>query len=105
MPRDASGWSAAMSRPTPRRTACWRRPRRREVAEETGLDLAGVPLRYLESECSSAGEGEHQVTVTFVAPAPPGPEPRRDSRELTEVGWWTLTEVEADRGARAGCRG
>ena len=43
---------------------------RREVAEETGLDLAAVPLTYLESEFFVTEQGGRQVTVTFVAPAP-----------------------------------
>ena len=45
---------------------------RREVAEEVGLDLTGVPLTYLESEYFVTDRGEHQVTLTFLAPAPPG---------------------------------
>ena len=48
---------------------------RRELIEETGVDLTGVPLRYVASELFSAGEDDLQVTVTFVADAPPGAEP------------------------------
>jgi 8-oxo-dGTP pyrophosphatase MutT (NUDIX family) len=69
---------------------------RRELIEETGVDLTGVPLRYLASELFSAGEDDLQVTVTFVADAPPGIDPAPLSDELAEVGWWTLTEIEAD---------
>ena len=69
---------------------------RRELIEETGVDLTGVPLRYVASERFSAGEDDLQVTVTFVADAPPGVEPSARSAELAEVGWWTLAEVEAD---------
>ena len=69
---------------------------RRELIEETGLDLTGVPLRYLASERFAAAEDDLQVTVTFVADAPPGVEPSARSAELAEVGWWTLAEVEAD---------
>lgn len=69
---------------------------RRELTEETGLELAGVPLTYLESEVIDAA-GEAQVTVTFLAPAPPGAEPAvRAPDELAEVGWWSLATVEAD---------
>ena len=69
---------------------------RRELIEETGVDLTGVPLRYLASELFSAGDDDLQVTVTFVADAPPGIDPAPLSDELAEVGWWTLTEIEAD---------
>ena len=69
---------------------------RRELIEETGVDLAGIPLRYVASELFSAGEDDLQVTVTFVADAPLGAEPSARSDELAEVGWWTLAEVEAD---------
>ncbi len=70
---------------------------RREVAEEVGLDLAGVPLTYLESEYFVTERGERQVTVTFLAPAPPAQEPRvADPLELIEVGWWTATRAAVD---------
>ena len=69
---------------------------RRELAEETGVDLTGVPLRYLESELFDAN-GEDQITVTFVAAAPVGIEPRvRQPTELTEVGWWARSSLEHD---------
>lgn len=70
---------------------------RREVAEEVGLDLAGVSLSYLESEFFMTEGGERQVTVTFTALAPPEFEPFVNApNELTEVGWWTLGDLEAD---------
>jgi 8-oxo-dGTP pyrophosphatase MutT (NUDIX family) len=70
---------------------------RREVAEEVGLDLAGVPLTYLESEFFITDGGERQMTVTFSAQAPPGDEPHVNAPdELAEVGWWTLNDLEAD---------
>jgi 8-oxo-dGTP pyrophosphatase MutT (NUDIX family) len=70
---------------------------RREAAEEVGLDLAGVKLRYLESEFFMTDAGERQITVTFTAHAPPGVEPFVNAPdELTEVGWWTLSDLEAD---------
>ena len=41
--------------------------------------------------------GEPQITVTFTAFAPPGAEPFVNAPdELTEVGWWTLSDLEAD---------
>lgn len=69
---------------------------RRELAEETGVDLADVPLHYLESRLFD--DGRHaQITVTFIAPAPDYIEPRvRQPAELTEVGWWTRAAVDAD---------
>jgi 8-oxo-dGTP diphosphatase len=70
---------------------------RREVMEEVGLDLAGVPLTYLESEFFVTDGGERQITVTFTAPAPPDVEPFVNApNELTEVDWWTLDDLEAD---------
>jgi 8-oxo-dGTP pyrophosphatase MutT (NUDIX family) len=70
---------------------------RRELAEETGLDLTGVPLRYLESEYFVTPAGEPQITVTFVASAPEGATPSVNAPdELTEVAWWTAAEVAAD---------
>jgi 8-oxo-dGTP pyrophosphatase MutT (NUDIX family) len=70
---------------------------RREVAEETGLDLATVPLTYLESEFFVTEQGERQVTVTFVAPAPAAAVALVTApAELSEVGWWTRDEAAAD---------
>jgi 8-oxo-dGTP diphosphatase len=70
---------------------------RRELLEETGLDLTGVDLAYLESEFFVTGGGEPQVTVTFVAPAPAGPAARVAApAELAEVGWWSIEEAAAD---------
>jgi 8-oxo-dGTP diphosphatase len=73
------------------------RTARREVAEEVGLDLSGVPLTYLESEFFLTNGGERQITVTFSAPAPAGDEPYVNAPDqLVEVGWWTLNDLEAD---------
>jgi 8-oxo-dGTP diphosphatase len=70
---------------------------RREVAEEVGLDLSGVPLTYLESEFFITDSGERQITVTFAGPAPSGDQPYVNALdELVEVGWWTLDDLEAD---------
>jgi 8-oxo-dGTP diphosphatase len=70
---------------------------RREVVEEVDLDLSGVPLTYLESEFFITDSGERQITVTFAAPAPSGHEPYVNAPdELTEVGWWTIDDLEAD---------
>jgi 8-oxo-dGTP diphosphatase len=70
---------------------------RREAAEEVGVDLSDVPLHYLESEFFITDEGERQITVTFTAQAPPEVAPYVNAPdELTEVGWWTLHDLEAD---------
>jgi 8-oxo-dGTP diphosphatase len=70
---------------------------RREVAEEVGLDLSGVPLTYVESEFFITDSGERQITVTFAGPAPSGDQPYVNAPdELVEVGWWTLNDLEAD---------
>jgi 8-oxo-dGTP diphosphatase len=70
---------------------------RREVAEEVGLDLSGVPLTYLESEFFITDSGERQITVTFAATAPSDDEPYVSAPdELVEVGWWTPDDLEAD---------
>ena len=70
----------------------------REMAEETGLDLAAVPLTYLESEFFVTEHGERQVTVTFVAQAPTDAVPALTApAELSEVGWWTREDAAADR--------
>jgi 8-oxo-dGTP pyrophosphatase MutT (NUDIX family) len=69
---------------------------RRELAEETGTDLGDTPLRYLESELLGPDAGA-QLTVTFIAAAPPDADPVvRQPAELTEVGWWTLPALESD---------
>jgi 8-oxo-dGTP pyrophosphatase MutT (NUDIX family) len=70
---------------------------RREVAEEVGLDLSQQPLTYLESEFFITPAGERQITVTFTAAAPPDDEPSVNApEELVEIGWWTLSDLEAD---------
>jgi 8-oxo-dGTP pyrophosphatase MutT (NUDIX family) len=70
---------------------------RREVAEEVGLDLSQVALRYLESEFFITDGGERQITVAFTAKAPQGAEPYVNAPdELAEVGWWTLNDLAAD---------
>jgi 8-oxo-dGTP diphosphatase len=70
---------------------------RREVAEEVGVDLSEMSLRYLESEFFITDGGERQITVTFTTQAPPDIEPHVNAPdELVEVGWWTLDDLEAD---------
>jgi 8-oxo-dGTP diphosphatase len=69
----------------------------REVIEETGIDLAGIPLHYLESEAYTGSGGETVLTVTYAAELPPGIEPEPYSAvEESELSWWTLEDLEAD---------
>jgi ADP-ribose pyrophosphatase YjhB (NUDIX family) len=70
---------------------------RREAAEEVGLDLAGVALLYLESTFFTTDAGQGQVSVAFVAHAPPEVRPRAaDAVEVADVGWWSPDEAAAD---------
>ncbi len=70
---------------------------RREVREETGVDLDPVELRYLGSEVFRSDAGAAVLAVTFVAEVPPGVEPVvAAADELSEVGWWSLDELAAD---------
>ncbi len=70
---------------------------RREVLEETGVDLEGTPLAYLGSESFRSDTGTTVIAVTFVAEVPDGIEPTLGApEELSVVGWWTLDELAAD---------
>ena len=67
---------------------------RREVAEETGLDLTDVELSYLSSELYLGDAGQPVLTVTYVGELPAGVEPRVAAPdELTAVGWWSHAEL------------
>jgi 8-oxo-dGTP diphosphatase len=69
----------------------------REVAEEAGIDLTGIPLVYLDSEAYHDPDGYLVLTVTYAAELPPGVEPVRDNAvEDAELSWWTLEDLEAD---------
>ncbi|HEU5484445.1 MAG TPA: NUDIX hydrolase [Microlunatus sp.] len=69
---------------------------RREVAEETGLDLAEVALDYLTSELYLDDEGGPVLAVTFVGELPDGQEPTVAAPdELSSVGWWAADELAA----------
>jgi 8-oxo-dGTP diphosphatase len=70
---------------------------RREVLEETGVDLHGVHLAYLASEQFRSDAGTMVLDVTFTADVPTGVEPRLGApEELTEVRWWSRADLEAD---------
>jgi len=69
---------------------------RREALEETGLDLADVPLHYLSSELYRGPRNQPVLTVTYAGELPAGPEPRlADPDELTAVGWWSVDDLLA----------
>jgi 8-oxo-dGTP diphosphatase len=69
----------------------------REIAEETGIDLTGIPLVYLDSEAYRDPYGDLVLTVTYVAERPPGVEPISENAvEDAELSWWTLEDLEAD---------
>lgn len=70
---------------------------RREMSEETGLDLTAVELRYLSSELYLGERGQPVLTVTYVGELADGFEPRVTApEELSSVGWWSLAELESD---------
>ena len=70
---------------------------RREAWEETGIDLTGVELDYLESEFFQTDAGVGQLSVCYVAPAPAGAQPAvTDPAEVSEVGWWSVAQARAD---------
>jgi 8-oxo-dGTP diphosphatase len=69
----------------------------REIAEETGIDLTGIPLVYLDSEAYRDSDGDLVLTVTYVAELPPGVEPiSENASKDAELSWWTLEDLEAD---------
>lgn len=70
---------------------------RREVREETGVDLDGFDLAYVGSEAFRSDTGSTVLAVTFLAAVPAGVEPTLTAPdELSAVGWWTLDELAAD---------
>jgi 8-oxo-dGTP pyrophosphatase MutT (NUDIX family) len=69
---------------------------RREVAEEVGVDLKGVELRYAESGFFVTDTGRPVVNVVFAAELPDGAEPYPAAPlEVSEVLWRGREEVEA----------
>lgn len=67
---------------------------RRELAEETGLDLTRVDLYYLASELYLGSAGQPVLTVTYVGTLPDGARPVVTApEELSAVGWWSLAEL------------
>lgn len=67
---------------------------RREVLEETGLDLTGVPLHYLTSDLYRGERDQPVLTVTYATELPDGPEPRLAAPdELSALGWFAPDEL------------
>lgn len=64
---------------------------RREVLEETGLELGR--LEYLESKSFEMGEGIFTLDVVFLAEAASGDAVVGDSQEVKEVLWLTVAEI------------
>lgn len=70
---------------------------RREVAEEIGVDLTGVPLAYVESTLFTSDDGDPVVNVVFAAELPAGAEPHPAAPdEVAEVLHLTFAEADAD---------
>lgn len=68
---------------------------RREVAEEIGVDLTGVPLHYAESTFFVSDIGNPVVNVVFAAELPEGDEPYPAApEEVSAVAWLTQEELE-----------
>ncbi|WP_405140325.1 NUDIX domain-containing protein [Sphaerisporangium sp. NBC_01403] len=70
---------------------------RREVAEEIGVDLAGVEVTYAESAFFVTDDGDPVINVVFSAPMPPDAMPFATSPdEVAALAWLTVAEAEAD---------
>lgn len=68
---------------------------RREAAEEIGLDLSDVPLRYVRSEFFVGDDGSRYIGTTFTAELPGDREPRIASAEEVEaLHWLTVAAAE-----------
>ena len=71
---------------------------RREVREEIGVALDGVPLLYADSSFFIADDGDQVVNVVFVAQFPDDARPAVVSpEEVSEIVWLTASEVKADQ--------
>ena len=67
---------------------------RREVLEEVGLDITGVPLCFAESALFTTDDGDPVVNVLFAADLPDGPQPRIAAPdEVAELDWLTWAEA------------
>ncbi|MFI1182507.1 NUDIX hydrolase [Streptomyces sp. NPDC020799] len=72
---------------------------RREVLEEIGVDLTGIPLVYAESVYFVTDTGSPVVNVVLAAELPADAEPRIASPdEVAGLRWDTLASLEGDDG-------
>lgn len=70
---------------------------RREVLEEVGVDLTGVPFSYVMSSLFTTDDGDPVVNVALCAALPDGQTPCAASPdEVADVLWLTLDEALAD---------
>jgi len=70
---------------------------RREVAEEVGLDLAGIDFRYAGSGFFVTDDGDPVVNVVFSGMMPAHAEPAAASpQEVAGIVWLTLAEAETN---------
>lgn len=70
---------------------------RREVAEEIGVDLTGVELRYVSSGSFITDDGDPIINVVFSAPLPVDARPTAAAPdEVADIVWLTETEAAAD---------
>lgn len=68
---------------------------RREVAEEVGVDLTDVPLRYVSSDMFITGDGDPVINVVLTGEAPANATPYPAAPdEVAEVLWLTLEQAE-----------
>ncbi|MFC6080016.1 NUDIX hydrolase [Sphaerisporangium aureirubrum] len=71
------------------------RTARREVAEETGVDLTGAALTYARSSYFVTDDGDPVLNVVFRGRLPAAAEPAAASEEVAGLVWLTLAEAEA----------
>jgi len=70
---------------------------RREVAEEIGVDLTGIGLRYVESALFVTDDGDQVINVVLSASMPADAHPVAVSPdEVAGFAWLTLPEVETN---------
>lgn len=70
---------------------------RREVAEEIGVDVSGVALRYVESAFFVTDDGDPVINVVFRGELPADAEPVAASvYEVAGFAWYTAAEAGAD---------
>jgi 8-oxo-dGTP diphosphatase len=70
---------------------------RREVAEEIGVNLTSVPLRYVDNSFFTTDDGEPVVNVVFAARMPADAQPTAASAdEVASLVWRTQAELEAE---------